>query len=632
MKAPGYRLLPLKVLLVLVLLAAGIFLVLWPGYQHDVELQDRARQHRIQQLKIAFDSFIQQRRNDLEVLVHSPALALYLNQSSSSHTDLAAHTFLSVSALHGHYDQIRFIDNTGQEQIRVNRDMGLSYLVEETELQNKQHRYYVQAGLSLAPGEALLSELDLNLEHGQVEWPLKPVLRMVEPVFNLKERQGIVVLNIYGADLLENLQLALPEAHEVVLLNARGGWLAGGGDKDWQFILGGPEAYLSENNPELWQHIEASEEGQVTHAGDCYSYRWYRAEGRQLQAPRWLLAERASGRACDALYTQYRDHGIGLLLFSAMVSLPLVLLWVHWRHRYSHARQRTEMSEQQLRLITDQVGQALIVVDGQGNVSWMNPEAERVLGWSEGELSGRNLHQLVHVTSDGKMLHEGECPTMLTLRTGQRHHTEHSLFRSRQGDILTVRLTVTPYGNALERGAILSFSDNSQNTERERRLRHQASTDELTGVLNRRATLARMQSLMDTTGPVGVMLLDIDLFKQVNDNYGHAAGDQVLIHFCRTIGTLVRREDLFGRIGGEEFLLVLAESDPQSLLQLAERVRQAVQDSPCLMDDIEVPVTVSIGAAVQQGEEEVDTLIARADRALYQAKNQGRNRVEWSPM
>ncbi len=630
MKATGYRLLPLKALLVLVLLAAGILLVLWPSFRHAVALQESARSHRLQQLQLTFDNFIQQRRNDIEVLAYSPALRIYLERSSDIHADLAAQSFRALSALHDVYDQVRFIDTLGQEQIRANREYGYSYLLNKDALQNKAQRYYVKAGLQLEPGQAFLSELDLNIEHDQIEQPYKPSLRLVVPVLNAGERQGMVVLNIHADTLLESLRQVLPAGHELALFNQRGDWLSGGGAKDWQFMFG-TENGLAHDVPDHWAEIQAQKQGHFTFENSCYNYRWYRPQGRQLLAPSWLLAERTPDLPCDALFQKYRSVGLDLLLFSALVALPLVLFWFHWRRRYLLARQQIEMSEQQLRLITDQVGQALIVVDRNGNLSWMNPEAERVLGWSEDGLRGRNLHRLVHVTSDGKVLHEGECPTMSTLRTGLRHHSEQSLFRTRQGEILTVRLTVTPYGNELEQGAILAFSDNSQNTERERRLRQQASTDELTGVLNRRAVLALMQTLLEEDkGCVGVMLLDIDLFKQVNDNYGHAAGDQVLIHFCRTVSRLIRREDLFGRIGGEEFLLVLAETERSALLQLAERVREAVAASPCLMDEIEIPVTVSIGVAIQQGETEVDTLVARADHALYEAKRMGRNRVEWS--
>ncbi len=630
MKATGYRLLPLKALLVLVLLAAGILLVLWPSFRHAVALQESARSHRLQQLQLTFDNFIQQRRNDLEMLAYSPALKIYLERNSDIHADMAAQSFRALSALHDVYDQVRFIDTLGQEQIRANREYGYSYLLNKDALQNKAQRYYVKAGLKLEPGQAFLSELDLNIEHDQIEQPYKPSLRFVVPVMNAGERQGMVVLNIHADTLLESLRQVLPAGHELALFNERGDWLSGGGAKDWQFMFG-TESGLAHDVPDRWAEIQKQEQGHFTFENSCYNYRWHRPQGRQLLAPSWLLAERTPDLPCDALFQKYRSVGLNLLFFSALVTLPLLLFWFHWRRRYLHARQQIEMSEQQLRLITNQVGQALIVVDRNGNLSWMNPEAERVLGWSEDELRGRNLHRLVHVTSDGKVLHEGECPTMSTLRTGLRHHSEQSLFRTRQSEILTVRLTVTPYGNALEQGAVLAFSDNSQNTERERRLRQQASTDELTGVLNRRAVLALMQTLLEEDkGCVGVMLLDIDLFKQVNDNYGHAAGDQVLIHFCRTVSRLVRREDLFGRIGGEEFLLVLAETERTALLQLAERVREAVAASPCLMDEIEIPVTVSIGVAMQQGETEVDTLVARADHALYEAKRTGRNRVEWS--
>ena len=165
---------------------------------------------------------------------------------------------------------------------------------------------------------------------------------------------------------------------------------------------------------------------------------------------------------------------------------------------------------------------------------------------------------------------------------------------------------------------------------REQRLTQLATTDELTGALNRRSILEHLQSLLDDPGiQTCVLMADIDFFKRVNDTYGHAAGDRVLKTFVDTMRGHLRKGDLLGRLGGEEFVVALGNADLQDAQALAERLRVAVAESGCPFDaDTTITVTASFGLALYDGQETVTQLLIRADEALYRAKNLGRNRVE----
>lgn len=123
------------------------------------------------------------------------------------------------------------------------------------------------------------------------------------------------------------------------------------------------------------------------------------------------------------------------------------------------------------------------------------------------------------------------------------------------------------------------------------------------------------------------MLFDIDHFKQINDRYGHAVGDDVLVAFSRRVEALLRQEDVLGRYGGEEFLLLLPMIDLSAALQLAERIRCALADSPVQLKSGEVTVTASFGVAQLERGEEADDWLIRVDQALYRAKEHGRNCV-----
>lgn len=158
-----------------------------------------------------------------------------------------------------------------------------------------------------------------------------------------------------------------------------------------------------------------------------------------------------------------------------------------------------------------------------------------------------------------------------------------------------------------------------------------ATHDELTGLPNRRHMLAlleaeHLRSQRDTR-PWMVALLDIDFFKLVNDTHGHAAGDQVLQAFAATVREAVRSTDMLARWGGEEFLLLLHDTQPGAARLVLERVRQAVQERTVAVQNQQVRVTVSIGVAAHTAGKSVAQLLDQADQALYRAKSDGRNCV-----
>ena len=129
-------------------------------------------------------------------------------------------------------------------------------------------------------------------------------------------------------------------------------------------------------------------------------------------------------------------------------------------------------------------------------------------------------------------------------------------------------------------------------------------------------------------------MCDIDHFKRVNDTYGHPAGDAVLREVCRRIAACVRKADIAVRYGGEEFMLILPEADVNSLLAIGEKIRLAVATSPVGLGAVggSLAITLSVGiAAFHADVDSADSLIARSDRMLYRAKENGRNRVELDP-
>src|SRR5216684_1284368 len=165
-----------------------------------------------------------------------------------------------------------------------------------------------------------------------------------------------------------------------------------------------------------------------------------------------------------------------------------------------------------------------------------------------------------------------------------------------------------------------------------------ALTDELTGLYNRRYVFAHLNELLgrmtEAGGDTALMLVDVDHFKRVNDRYGHPAGDAVLRELAERTLRQVRNVDLVGRLGGEEFVVVMPETSLGGAFVVAERLRAAVADEPFLQGtSVRLPLTISIGIAMTgEGSDTMETLLKRADDALYAAKNAGRNRVITLPV
>jgi diguanylate cyclase (GGDEF)-like protein len=163
----------------------------------------------------------------------------------------------------------------------------------------------------------------------------------------------------------------------------------------------------------------------------------------------------------------------------------------------------------------------------------------------------------------------------------------------------------------------------------EHRLRRIATIDTLTGIFNRRACLERGRILVAAAKrfgrPLTVMMIDIDHFKQVNDRHGHKAGDDVLRRFASVVKACLRQVDVFGRLGGEEFAVLMPETTEQGAVVAAERIRKAVEKAEFDMGGQSLSITASIGSITGHGP--LELALKKADEAMYRAKRDGRNRV-----
>ena len=167
----------------------------------------------------------------------------------------------------------------------------------------------------------------------------------------------------------------------------------------------------------------------------------------------------------------------------------------------------------------------------------------------------------------------------------------------------------------------------------EKELRLISRTDALTGIWNRGYFFEMMERELNRAERfntnITFLMIDIDFFKNINDTFGHSTGDEAIKHIVKIINTHIRKENLFGRLGGEEFGIILIETKEFDIpLHVAERIRKSVEENPLILKNKPIPITISIGMAKLTSSDNVSTLYNRGDKALYLAKENGRNRIE----
>ena len=299
-----------------------------------------------------------------------------------------------------------------------------------------------------------------------------------------------------------------------------------------------------------------------------------------------------------------------------------------------HALREKQALETDLKRITDILDEGLLMVNPQGKITFANPEALKLLGYDKEELFRQTIHQTIHCqTPDGTPFPPREHPLWEAIKNQTDYRDDFALFTRKSGAPLPVMIscrTTAPKGE--DKGAVIAFRDITEQRQHlqsleslNRLLKKKAATDALTGICNRmsfdKILSQKLQCAEQHNRPFSLVLFDIDHFKNINDTQGHAAGDILLMEMTRLVSQNIRKVDIFARWGGEEFVILPPGAGPEETLALAEKLRKAIQDH--------TPVTASFGITTYQPGDTEIRLFNRADAAMYTAKKQGRNQVQY---
>jgi len=287
--------------------------------------------------------------------------------------------------------------------------------------------------------------------------------------------------------------------------------------------------------------------------------------------------------------------------------------------------------------LLENIYDGLYCVDTDRRITYWNKAAEKITGYSAKEVVGSHCSDniLVHVDGKGNNLCRNMCPLEKTIKSGTPGEAEVFLHH-KNGHRVPVWVRMTPLLDANGRvvGGVELFTDLSPQEAMRLKieeLEKLAFLDYLTKIANRHYLESelegRLAEMKRYNLSFGILLIDIDHFKRVNDTHGHDVGDTVLKRVAQTLFHIARPFDLFGRWGGEEFVGIIRNVDRATLASIGERARVLVEKTITEIQEGILVVTVSIGAALASPDDTVHTLIKRADKLLYESKSKGRNRL-----
>ncbi len=355
--------------------------------------------------------------NDLIILSES----LTFREFNTDHQDHALRhlqqQFLTLSTHRGIYDQVRYLDADGMEVVRINFNRGAPSIVPAGQLQNKGKRYYFDDSFKLEPKQIFISPLDLNIEKGQVEQPLKPMIRLGMPVLDHRgEKIGVVLLNYLAQQLIDSVdQLSHNHSSDAMLLNADGYWLSHPDpEQRWGFMFKQPEKSMGRQFPDAWLQIGTKSRGQFHNPQGLFTFDTIYPLGEEMFSSSG--AADAYARSKHPIFSnsyfwkivtrvhpwklqQQQNH---LLLFTVITGtvLSLLLLLISWwraftQHRHQITTQALEESNQRHTSTLDSALDAIITTDDEGRVVEFNPSARRLFEFDQEEVIGKDVASLI---------------------------------------------------------------------------------------------------------------------------------------------------------------------------------------------------------------------------------------------
>lgn len=510
--------------------------------------------------------------------------------------------------------QLRYIDRTGKEIIRIDRNSASDdlHVISDDNMQDKKERYYFKETATLKENQYWYSNVDLNVEHGKIERPLKPTFRVATPLIINDQFYGVVVVNLLFSETIHLLSFS--ENFNIYLATGDGDIIHHpDNSQSWSQYFPGLKR-LDDIFPHSASNILTSN---AFYVPGIYSYSLGDLFGNKDNLKVIFTPK------LGVMQTMQNKNILSALLIALTVlavSFPL-----SWFASIMPSRLQSKLSEaydkikKNAAVIDKHV--MILCTDRDGVIKQVNMCFAETTGYVTDEVIGKKQRDFRH--SDTSLDAYDEIHELILtgkVWEGELKETD------KEGNDLWVYKFITPDIN--ENGMIDGFTTIVQNITDKKNIELLSITDSLTGLYNR----YKLESVLSSESSrceryqsdFSVIIFDIDFFKKINDTYGHLVGDDVLIHLAQLLKENTRITDVASRWGGEEFLIVACNTNLDEAFVFAEKLR-------VLIENYNFPsigkMTISCGVAQYINKETISELVSRADFALYQAKRMGRNKV-----
>ena len=296
--------------------------------------------------------------------------------------------------------------------------------------------------------------------------------------------------------------------------------------------------------------------------------------------------------------------------------------------------ERLAQKNELLQVTLNSIGDAVITTDAADMVTWLNPVAERMTGWSNNEAMELPLQQVFHTLNDKSRVPVGDPVSLCLSQNKISGRPNHALLISRDGTEYGIEESAAPirndHGQVL--GMVLVFRDVTEQRRLSGEMAYRATHDALTGLFNRVEFESRLRQTLvkvhENQSQHALMYIDLDQFKLVNDACGHTVGDVLLQQFAKLLAEVVRNQDMLARLGGDEFAVILEHCTSEQALRVAQKICDRMNDFRFIHEERRFRIGTSIGLVPLDSRWTTEaSLMQAADTSCYAAKEAGRNRV-----
>jgi diguanylate cyclase (GGDEF)-like protein/PAS domain S-box-containing protein len=575
---------------------------------NDIQKELNRKAKEISEIKIEtiLKPTIENMDNIVKSLANNEIIRDYIRSNDSHKKQELEEIFFAIASSNNVIMKARLIDRDGEELIRVERDNKTKeiLLIHEKDFQNKRDSDYFRLLSNSKKEEVYYSNIDLNMNHGKIEVPYKPTLKVAITLIQDNQFAGTVIVNILMNNLFDAIGKSSSFDHYII-------------DKDQNYILHKNDQFSFNKYKNIKINIkEDFPDGLDT-------------DGVYVYPLKDILKNNDDAIMILKTKKDYKkeliQENINTAIFVFVLTVILSLLMAFLASKTpSNLQLKLLRAHEKLNEFTSIIDKYVITATTKpdSTIVRVSSAFEKASGYSEEELIGKPIGIIKNKERDKKIIQE----LWETISNGKTWMGEIKN-KNKNGEDYWLEQHIIPKINP-ENNKIESFVSIGIDITTKKEMEKIASTDKLTGIYNRRMLDEILQIEIEVaqrhSSELSLIIIDIDHFKDVNDNYGHLIGDETLKTMSSIIFENIRTSDIFGRYGGEEFLIICTQTNKDNAFILAEKLRTIV--GKYNFNKIGTK-TISLGISRYEKNDSIESLFKKADEALYCAKESGRNKT-----